>query len=142
MKGPYWCERNCGYNEETTKMHEALHASVSGVFGFYRKKIVVRSDWSGYSDIYTGNGWKQVAVWLAPTLIDDISGGDEEWLQNIGPHQRGYAWGWLKKNRKRIMARAKRLVAKMDEGPGRLEFGNYWNNTARCWKSSRRKRTT
>ena len=138
MGRPYWHE-NCTYdNMETTKLHEALHASVAGIFGFLRRKIVVRADCSGYSDSYCGGGWKQVAIWLAPVLIDDISWGDEEWLEYINPHRRGYAWNWLKKNRKRIMARAKRLVAKMGDGPGNLIFNGPWDNTAKCWKSSRR----
>jgi len=138
MRIEYWRE-NCAYSIESSKLHEALHASVAGIFGYYRRKIVVRRDASGYADIYTGEGWREVAVWLAPVLMNDISWGDEEWLQDINPHQRGYAWAWLKKNRKRITARARRLVVKMDDGPGKLMFGAPWSNTAKCWKSSRRK---
>jgi hypothetical protein len=91
MSKAYW-RSNCTYTLETTKLHEALHASVSGIFGWYRKKIVIRADSTGYSDSYYDRTWRGVAVWLAPALINDISWGDEEWLLSINPHQRGYAW--------------------------------------------------
>ena len=117
-------------NKHLLQLHEALHASVVNLLGSVWYKIVTHKI-EGYTDHNRRElkGWKLAAVDLAPVLIDDISPGDARNLEKVKPRTRGYAYGWLKKNHKRIMDQANLIASEMEPGPGELINHNgdlYW----------------
>lgn len=119
----YWeANPNSLKNKHLLPMHEALHIAVVLLFGGEPKYILIRTR-TGQCD-YRPNplapGWREAACRLAPALIDDMSEGDSESFGWIQPRRRGYAWGWLNKNRETIMLAANEIARHMGPGPGRL----------------------
>jgi hypothetical protein len=139
MKHKYWQDRG-RWDASTTPIHEALHAAVGFATGGLCYWIKLYANGEGRAGAYSVLGWKQAAIFLAPALINDISPGDEEFLRYINPHRRGYAWGWLKKNRRKIMRMAKQIRSKMGKKPGRLVWPCPWDRRTVYWVSTRRKR--
>ena len=120
----YWqANPECFKHTHLLKKHEALHVIVAQMFGAEPKYIILRrrTGQANYSPNPLPMGWQEAAVRLAPVLIDDMSPGDADSLLGIPRRRLGYAWGWLRKNRRRILAAATRLEALMGEPPGRLE---------------------
>ena len=129
MTHKYWqASENPGYGLEVTHLHEALHAAAGIMLGGWCKWIKTRTDGTGAAFTPGPIGWRLIAVWLAPLLIDDLSSGDERWLEWQNPHSRGHAFFWLKKNRRRLLRQAKKLAAEMN-GPGILHFKWSWYPT-------------
>lgn len=113
-----------GRSPEKTPKHEALHAAVAHILGYEADKIRINKDGSGIverkweKDI----GWHRAAIHLAPVLIDDLASTDAEHVATVNAHTRGYAWGWLKQNRRRILRRANEIVSKMGRPGGTLQW--------------------
>lgn len=130
----YW--RAGVFDPKKTKLHEALHAAVAQLLGGEVVEIQINKDGSGWANTANKYYWQDLAVWLAPALIGDMSGGDEAYVNRQKPRRRGYAWGWLKKNRTIIMRRAKSIESKMKRPPGKLK----WNPETTQWKWNPRRR--
>ena len=140
MDVPYyeWDGRPGRESKELSPLHEALHAAVAQILGGTAYSITL--DDSGGGSALTGDvkwHWMDVATWLAPALINDISSGDAEFLKRQNHYQRGFAWGWLKRNRRRIMRRAHAIVGQMGRPPGRLRWDP--KTTGWTWKHRRKK---
>lgn len=131
----YW--RAALWNPDHNKiaLHESLHAAVAQLLDgeAYTIKINKESGWAITTNKWH---WQDIAVWLAPALINDMSAGDEKYIKRQKPRQRGYAWGWLKRNRRRIMRRAYKIRVQIGGGTGRLE----WDPDTTRWKWMRRKK--
>ena len=139
MAIPYWKwdGRPGRESRELTPLHEALHAAVTQILGGMAYSITI--DDSGGGLAFTDNmpvRWEDIAVWLAPALINDISRGDADYLKHQNCHKRGFAWGWLRKNRRRIMRLANKIAGEMGRPPGELK----WDPETTRWKWERRKR--
>ena len=119
-------------NKHLLSLHEALHAAVCEALGFAWEKIVLKKT-TGFINWEWESGslkWREAAVCLAPTLIDDMSDGDENLVKKFTARTRGYAWRWLKNNREALMERANEIAAKTD-GPGTL-----WNKEGQLvWRA-------
>lgn len=116
-------------NVHLLPMHEALHAAVAEVFGAELRYIRLRKR-TGLMD-YRPNplpvGWQEAAVKLAPALIDDMAPGDQDSLSYVSSRRRGYAWGWLLRNRTPLLRRARSIVDQMGTPPGVLKRnGEEW----------------
>ena len=107
---------------EKTPKHEALHAAVALILGYEPYKITINKDGSGIVDRVWQNkpDWHRAAIHLAPILIDDLATTDAEQLVHVNPHTRGYAWRWLKQNRRKIMREANEMVRNMGNPGGTL----------------------
>ena len=140
MAIPYWKwdGRPGRESRELTPLHEALHAAVAQILGGMAYSITI--DDSGGGSALTDNmpaRWEDIATWLAPALINDISRGDADYLKHQNRHKRGFAWGWLRKNRRRIMRLANKIVGEMGRPPGKLK----WDPETTRWTwEHRRKR--
>ena len=66
--------------------------------------------------------WQEAAVWLAPFLIDDMSLSDEEAISRIPSRVRGYARGWLTREKTEISQLALLISNKIGTGPGTLTY--------------------
>jgi len=135
----YWRASTTPFSEGThlTPLHEALHVAVAQLLGGEVEKISIKKGgegWATYSS--PPRPWQDIAVWLAPALINDLSPGDETWLKRQNPRRRGYAWSWIQKNKKRIMRRAGSIAKEMGKTPGTLS----WNPETDCWVWKPRKR--
>ena len=129
MTHEYWmATENPKDSLEVTHLHEALHAAAGIMLGGWCMWMKTRTDGTGTAMTTGIHGWREIAVWLAPLLINDLSDGDERWLEWQNSHSRGYAFFWLKKNRRRLLRRAKKLAAEMN-GPGILRFKWRWYPT-------------
>ena len=110
-------------NKHLLSLHEALHAAVCEVLGGTWEKIVLRKT-TGLINYERGlDKWKMAAIELAPVLIDDMSDGDQTLVKFYPARTRGYAWGWLKRNKDLLMARANEIAAATD-GQGTLRNDN------------------
>src|SRR3990167_8616874 len=97
----YWRSSTTPFDENTplTPLHEALHAAVAQLLGGEVEKISIKKGGEGWA-IYSvpDRPWQDVATWLAPALIGDLSPGDEAWLKGQNPKRRGLKWapetGW------------------------------------------------
>src|SRR3990167_10737462 len=120
-----------------TPLHEALHAAVAQLLGGEVEKISIKKGGEGWA-IYSAppRPWQDIAVWLAPSLINDLSPGDETWLKRQNARRRGYAWSWIQKNQKRIMRRAGSIAKEMGKTPGTLK----WDPEIEWWTWKPRKR--
>ena len=133
MAKDYWVA--APWDPSNIALHESLHAAVAQLLGGEAYTIKINKE-SGWASTEYQLGWRNIAVWLAPALINDMSVGDEKYIKRQSSRQRGYAWGWLKKNRRRIMTRARRIASKIGGGTGRLD----WNPETTRWKWKRRKK--
>jgi hypothetical protein len=132
MTRRYWHENpDSMKNKHLLPQHEALHMAVAMMLGAKPKWILLRKT-TGACD-YTPNplpvGWREAAIKLAPALIDDMSPGDAGPFSWIPARRRGFAWGWLKRNREEITQRANEIARHMGPRPGRLlptETSPYW----------------
>ena len=98
-------------------------------------KISILAKGEGWALTANDYPWQNIAVWLAPALLDNLSPGDERWLKRQNPYRRGYAWGWLQKNRRRILKQAKQIEAKMGRTTGTLT----WDPEMERWQWKKRK---
>ena len=125
LERPYWQpnpQANSHSTPEKTPRHEALHAAVAYILGYEPYRIRVNKDGSGIVDRRWENeiGWHRAAIHMAPVLIDDLAKTDAEQLVHVNPHTRGYAWRWLKQNRRKIMREANKMVRNMGKPGGTL----------------------
>jgi len=122
----YWQARDGFRPADTahlTPLHESLHCAVAYLLGGWCTSLWVRENGRGEAGTRgVLHGWQNTAVTLAPVLINDVSSGDEEWLQGRNVYQRGYAYRWLKENRSRVMRLARRIEREVGDTPGALRF--------------------
>lgn len=124
---PYWRanpEADGDHTPEKTPKHEALHAAVAYLLGYEPRLIRINKDGSGIVDRRWNiePAWHRAAMHLAPVLIDDLASTDADYLRGINPRSRGYAWRWLKENRRRILRKANEFVSNMGKPGGTLHF--------------------
>ena len=131
----YWRAAPWDPSRGKIALHESLHAAVAQLLGGEAYTIAVNKE-SGWARTTNQWPWQDIAVWLAPALISDMSVVDEKYIKRQSSRQRGYAWGWLKKNRRRIMRLAYKIRAQIGAGVGKLE----WNPETTRWKWKRRKK--
>ena len=138
----YWRASTLAFEKgiHLTPLHEALHVAVAQLLGGEAEKISIKKGGEGWA-IYSvpDRPWKDVATWLAPALIGDLSPGDEAWLKRQNPKRRGYAWAWIMKNKKQIMRRAGAIAAEMGKTPGVLKWDpetEWW-----VWKARAKRRS-
>ena len=128
----YWRSSTEDFKERyhLTPLHEALHAAVAQLLGGEVTKISIKKGGEGWA-IYSAppRPWQDIAVWLAPSLINDLSPGDETWLKRQNARRRGYAWSWIQKNKKRIMRRAGAIAKEIGGTPGTLK----WDPEIEVW---------
>ena len=119
------------FSSDDTPLHEALHAAVADILGGEPFEITITADGSGEA-VYNPMGpcWQDVAITLAPALVGTMSKYDSRYVARQNPRRRGYAWGWLKKNKGRIMRRAKAIEQKIGRPPGKLK----WDPEKMRWK--------
>jgi len=79
----YWRSSTVAFEErgDKTPLHEALHAAVAQLLGGEVLKISIKRGGEGWALTRTNRSWQDVATWLAPALINDLSPGDEAWLK-------------------------------------------------------------
>jgi len=138
----YWEWDGCPGREskELTPLHEALHAAVVQILGGTTYEITIDDSGGGEATLdELEPRWQDLAVTLAPALISDISRSDAKYLKRQNPYRRGYAWGWLQRNRRRIMRLANSIAGEMGRPPGKLK----WDPEKIRWTwKHRRKHTT
>ena len=140
MDVPYyeWDGRPGRESKELTPLHEALHAAVVQILGGITYEITIDDSGGGETTLdELEPRWQDLAVTLAPALIGDISRSDARYLRRQRPHRRGYAWGWLKRNRRLIMRRANLIAGEMGRPPGKLKWDP--ETTRWTWKHRRKK---
>lgn len=133
-----WNGRPTRESKELSKVHEALHAAVVQILGGVVERITLDDSGGGAAYLEADlPGWRDLAVTLAPALIHDISRDDATFLARQKPRRRAYAWGWLKRNRRRIMRRANSIAGEMGRPPGKLKWDP--EKTRWIWKHRRKK---
>lgn len=122
---------------EKTPKHEALHAAVAYILGYEPYRIRINKDGSGAVERRWEReiGWHRAAIHLAPVLIDDLASTDAEQVATVGARTRGYAWRWLKQNRRKVLRKATEIASKMGRPGGTLQ----WTEDG-TWKWRPRKR--
>ena len=121
----YWRSSTVAFSEAAhlTPLHEALHAAVAQLLGGEVERISIKKGGEGWAIYSTPDRpWQDIAVWLAPALINDLSPGDEAWLKRQNHRRRGYAWSWIQKNKRQIMRRAGAIAKEMGRTPGTLKW--------------------
>lgn len=110
---------------DKTPKHEALHTAVAIILGYEPQRIRLNKDGSGaaLNLPFPHPGWHRAAIGLAPVLIDDLATTDVDYMSGVMPRSRGYAWGWLTRNKARIMRKASSIVKLMGRPGGTL----LWN---------------
>src|SRR3990167_5138571 len=138
----YWRASTLAFEKgiHLTPLHEALHAAVAQLLGGEVERISIKKGGEGWA-IYEvpTRPWQDIAVWLAPTLINDLSPGDETWLKRQNSRRRGYAWAWIQKNKKQIMRRAGAIAKEMGKTPGTMKWDpelEWW-----IWKARAKRRS-
>jgi hypothetical protein len=132
-----WDGRPNRESKELTPLHEALHAAVVQILGGTIYEITIDDSGGGETTLDELTKWQDLAVTLAPALINDISRSDAEYLKRQNHHRRGYAWGWLTRHRRRIIRRANSIVGEIGRPPGLLRWDP--EKTRWIWKHRRKK---
>ena len=117
---PYWQpnpQAKGALTPEKTPKHEALHTAVAIILGYHPIRIRINKDGSGVVDREWENetGWHRAAIHLAPVLIDDLASTDATQIATVNSRVRGYAWRWLKENRRRILRKANEMLKQKED---------------------------
>ena len=104
-------------NKHLLALHEGLHAATCEALGFIWQNIKLNKttgifNWDRVK--FRATKWKVAAVDLAPALIDDMSGSDQDSVKLYPARTRGYAWGWINRNREALLLRANEIAAATD----------------------------
>ena len=126
------------FSSDDTPLHEALHTAVTEILEGMPIQISITASGEGEALFNSVGGWKEIAATLAPALVGTMSKKDSAYVARQNPRRRGYAWGWLKKNKGRIMRRAKAIERKIGRPPGKLK----WDPEKMRWKWKPRKRVS
>ena len=124
------------FSSDDTPLHEALHAAVTEILEGEPIEISLNVSGGGETLFRSDGGWKEIATTLAPALVGTMSKVDYAYVARQNSRRRGYAWGWLKKNKRRIIRRAKAIERKIGKPPGKLK----WDPERMKWKWQPRKR--
>ena len=104
-------------NKHLLALHEGLHAAACEALGLIWQNIKLNKTTGtlNWDRLKLGTAkWKEAAIDLAPAIIDDMSDSDQDSTKLYPARTRGYAWGWINRNREALLLRANEIAAATD----------------------------